>query len=61
MRQCRKAEYACNQLICHAAFTALCYRSLFCHGVLPLSEVMGFKDKTEEEMIREQLATGLSS
>ena len=37
------------------AFTVRYYCSLFCHSVLPLSEVMGFKDKTEE-MIRERLA-----
>jgi hypothetical protein len=44
------------QLICHAAFTMLCYRSPFCHGVLPLSKVMGFRDKAEKGMIREWLA-----
>jgi hypothetical protein len=54
MGRCRKVEYACDQLICHAAFTALCYRSPFYHGVLPLSEVMVFSDKAEKEMIRER-------
>lgn len=53
---CRKVEYVCNQLRYHAAFTALCYRSPFRHGIVPVFEVVGFRDEAEKEMIRERLA-----
>jgi hypothetical protein len=53
---CRKVEYVCSQLRYHAAFTALCYRSPFRHSLLPVFEVMGFRDAAEKEMIRERLA-----
>jgi hypothetical protein len=53
---CRKVEYVCNQLRYHAAFTALCYRSPFRHGSLPVFEVMGFRDAAEKELVCQRLA-----